>query len=481
MMITRSLAFKWIATLLLTSLVGVVLVGLFAYRTTVTEFDRLRLEQVQASFVNEATTYYESTGSWNGFDDWLHQQQRSSNQGNQGNQGNPGNQGGGGGSPFQFCALVDSNNIVVVDAGPYHIGDRLPPETTDQGIAITLNGQQVGTVLTATPPPGPDPREQQYLDRTNQALLIGAIGAGAAALLIGLLLSRHFLRPLTELTEAIGAMKHGELSQQVQVRTHDELGELAQAFNQMSAEVHRANQLRTQMTADIAHDLRTPLTVITGYLEGLRDGTLKPTPTRFDVMYDETLLLKRLIDDLRTLSLADAGELKLVYQSIQPRDLLEQIQQSFEPLAQEQQIALKTEAEADLPDVQVDRERMAQVLANLVSNALRYTPAGGSVTLIARAQSNAVQLIVRDTGSGIPEDKLPNIFERFYRVEESRYQSQGESGLGLAIARSIVEAHHGTISAESKLGAGTSMIITLPAQPTSAKPSIPAEITATPI
>src|SRR5579871_2314684 len=167
MMITRSLAFKWIGTLLLTSLVGVVLVGLFAYRTTMTEFDQLRLEQAQAAFVNEATTYYETNQSWTGFEDWLQTQQRSSNQNNQGNPGNPGNPGqgggGGGGSPFQFCALVNSDNIVVVDAGPYHIGDQLSADQIAQGVAITLNGKQVGTVLTAAPPPT-DPRQQQYLD-----------------------------------------------------------------------------------------------------------------------------------------------------------------------------------------------------------------------------------------------------------------------------------------------------------------------------
>jgi len=450
---TRSLTFKWVATLLLTSLVGVVLVGMFAYRTTVAEFDRLRVEQAQAIFVDQVTSYYQTHHSWAGLESWLHDQQSSAyGYGYSYQPDSP---------PVQLCALVDANGVVVIDSGSYLVGENVSSQQRDTGIPILIDNQQVGTVLLAAPPPGPDPREQSYLDRTNQALLIGAVGAGAAALLIGLLLSRRFLRPLSELTAAIRAMRHGDLSQQVQVRTHDELGELAQTFNQMSAEIHRANQLRQQMTADIAHDLRTPLTVITGYLEGLRDGTLKPTPERFTVMHDETLLLKRLIDDLRTLSLADAGELKLMVQAVQPRDLLEQIRQSFEPLAQEQQVTLQVQPDENLPTLQIDRERMTQVLANLVSNALRYTPAGGVVTLLARQQGQSVQLVVSDTGSGIAEDQLSNIFERFYRTEESRSQSQGESGLGLAIAKSIVEVHHGTITAESRLGAGTSIIITL--------------------
>jgi signal transduction histidine kinase len=283
------------------------------------------------------------------------------------------------------------------------------------------------------------------------------------ALLIGIVLSRQFLRPLSELQKAISAMRQGNLNQQVQVRTQDEIGELAAAFNQMSAKIHHANQLRQQMTADIAHDLRTPLLVIAGYLEALVDGTLKPTPARFKAMQDEATLLKRLVEDLRTLSLADAGELRLILQAIAPSELLEQVKQSFEPIAEQQQISLSVQTDAGLSDLSIDRERMVQVLANLVTNALRYTPEGGVITLLARKHQSGVQLVVTDTGAGIAEDKLPNIFERFYRVEESRTQSEGESGLGLAIAKSIVEAHGGSITTTSRLGEGTSMVITLPA------------------
>jgi signal transduction histidine kinase len=274
-------------------------------------------------------------------------------------------------------------------------------------------------------------------------------------------LSRQFLRPLSDLTKAITAMKYGDLNQRVQVRTHDELGQLAETFNQMSAEIHRANQLRRQMTADIAHDLRTPLMVISGYLEALHDGTLPPTPERFEAMNNEAILLKRLVDDLRTLSLADSGELKLALQSVQPRDLLEQVRQSFEPIAHERHIALRLEADLDLPDVRMDRERMVQVLGNLVTNALRYTPVAGVITLGAHQGMSGVRLIVSDTGSGIEQDKLPYIFERFYRTEAARSQNEGESGLGLAIAKSIVEAHGGQIAAESRVGKGTSILITL--------------------
>ncbi|MCB9450230.1 MAG: HAMP domain-containing protein [Anaerolineaceae bacterium] len=450
----RSLAFKWTATLFLTSLIGIILVGVFAYRATVSEYDRLRSDQARASFIEDVTAYYQANQTWVGLEDWLRVEPDPNIP-----PGIP--------QPPQQFALVDTNGIVVFGHGPFHTGDVLPASALTDGTPILLDGEQIGTALLAQPPPELDPREQLYVDSTNRALLIGALGASATALLIGLLLSRQFLRPLAELTEAITAMHSGNLDQRVQIRTRDELGILSQTFNEMSANLHRANQLRKQMTADIAHDLRTPLTVIAGNLEALRDGTFKPTPERFRVMSDEVGLLQRLVEDLRTLSLADAGELKLVYQPIQPGELLEQAKQVFEPIATEQQTALYVESSANLPVVEVDRERMAQVLANLLANALRYTPAEGTVKLLAREQTSSLQLIVEDSGEGIPENKLPYIFERFYRTDESRHEDQGASGLGLAIAKSIVEAHHGTITAESRVGQGTTMVITLPwKQPT---------------
>ncbi len=448
----RSLALKWIVTLLITSLVGVVLVGAFAYRTAITEYDRLRVEQGQTSFAERATAYYQENHTWDGFDEWLREAGKSS-----------GTQGGF--FPVDFFTLADADGLIVWERGPFETGKQASAEMISGGIPITVDNERVGTVMLAMPPPELDPREQRFIEGTRRILLLAAIGAATTALFLGILLSRHFLRQLSELTKAITAMKQGDLNQQVQVRTHDELGELAETFNQMSAQIHRANQLRKQMTADIAHDLRTPLMVISGYLEAMRDGTLQPTESRFEAMNQEVVLLKRLVEDLRTLSLADAGELKLFYQSVHPHELLEQVKQSFEPIAEEKQIALKVEAGAELPPLQIDRERMVQVLANLVSNALRYTPSGGSITLRATQRQEGVELIVADTGSGIPEDKLPNVFERFYRVEESRQEIQGESGLGLAIAKSIVEAHHGTIAAQSRMGVGTSMTITLQRAP----------------
>ncbi len=450
-MMLRSLAFKWTMTLLLTSLIGVVLVGVFAYRTTSTAYDQLRADQAQALFIQNITTYYQTNQTWAGLEAWLRAD------------ADPAAPRDGFRFPDQY-ALVDLNNAVVLGHGPFHVGDVVDAYKLAEGSPLLIDGLRVGTVLEAQPPPDLDPRERQYINATTQALLIGAVGAGAMALVVGLLLSRQFLRPLSELTRAITAMHSGDLDQRVEIRTRDELGLLARTFNEMSSNLYRANQLRKQMTADIAHDLRTPLTVIGGYIEALRDGTLKPTPARFQAMSEEVNLLKRLVEDLRTLSLADAGELRLMGATLPPRELLERVAESFQPVAASAEVQLQVHVSAGVPNIWIDSERMVQVLGNLVTNALRHTPEGGSVTLTAAQQADKVALTVTDTGSGIAPDDLPKVFDRFYRADPSRTSDGDESGLGLAIARSIVEAHKGTITAESTLGKGTTMTILLPAQ-----------------
>ncbi len=442
----RSLAFKWTVTLLLTSLIGVILVGIFAYRTTVTEFDRLLTDQAVETYTAIVTNYYNSHETWDGLEAWLNYENRSNDRSQRRRL-----------PPF---ALVNTDGVVVADHPPLEMDQRLPERVLSKGTPIIVDGERVGTAILAQPPQL-DPREQRYVESTNRALLIGAIGSSTTALIVGLLLSRQFLAPLADLTRAITAMHSGVLDQHVEIRSEDELGTLAQTFNEMSAKLARANQLRQQMTADIAHDLRTPLTVIGGYLEALQDGTLKPTPERFRVMYEEVTLLQRLVEDLRTLSLADAGELPLVPTETAPGNLLERVQDSFQGTAAAANVTLSVDAPPNLPLVRVDEERLVQVLGNLVANALRHTPTGGSITLGAAHDAAGVRLRVQDTGEGIPPEELSRIFERFYRGDPARHTGGGASGLGLAIARSIVEAHGGTLEASSTVGEGTTMTIRL--------------------
>jgi signal transduction histidine kinase len=474
---SNSLTVKLTLAFLTVSLIGVALVAVFSRLITEREFERFRLEQTRSDFITQLTVYYQSHGSWQGIDKAMSQPGpflRPQEQPEGGLPPRPLAQPGGGpppqppegGSPpppLRF-GLVDRNNVVVLAGGSYRLGEQVPAAALEQGVPVIIEGQQVGIVFN-NPRPSRNPLEEQYLARTNQAVLIAAGGATVIALGVGIFLARTLTRPLRELTSAILAMGQGDLAQTVPVRSQDELGRLARAFNQMSTGLARANQLRRQMTADIAHDLRTPLTVMSGYLEAMREGDLKPTPARIEAIYAETQQLKRLVADLRTLSLADAGELSLKRQAVAAPELLARVATAHNHQASQQHISLSVRAEPGLPLIEADPERLVQVLGNLVSNALRYTPDGGQIVLTAQSQARALLLQVRDTGSGIPPDELPHIFHRFYRADKSRQQTAGESGLGLAIAKAIVEAHGGRIWVESELGKGTMFAITLPAHP----------------
>ena len=233
----------------------------------------------------------------------------------------------------------------------------------------------------------------------------------------------------------------------------------------MSADLSQARDLRRQMTADIAHELRTPLTVILGHTEALSEGQLPPDAETFEILYDETKRLNRLVEDLRTLSLSDAGELHLNRSMVPPEDLLERAAASRKPEANAKGIELKIEIDKELPEVEVDTDRMTQVLINLLDNALRYTPENGMITLSGLKIPDGVAISIKDTGPGIPEKDLPHLFDRFYRGDKSRQRDEGGSGLGLAIARSLVESQGGRIRVESQSGEGAAFIIELPMAP----------------
>jgi len=469
---TRSLVFKLVLAFLVVSVTGAVLTTLFARWATFQEFDRLVLEQTQNNFLASATAYYQTNGSWLGVREYFHRlaaapapqprpdQRPPLPQPQPEDRNRPAQQ------PRSYVfAVADQDGRVVLPAGRYRLGNHISADELAQGIEIEVDDQVVGTALVTGEPPPLAPQEVRYLGRTNQSSLYAALAAILISLFLGIFLARTFTRPLRELTTATRSMAKGDLEQQVPVRSQDELGELAASFNQMSADLARANELRRQMTADIAHDLRTPLSVITGYTEALRDGVLPSTPETFQTIHKEAEHLSRLVEDLRTLSLADAGELTLIRQLVHPRELLGRTAAAHLPRAQQLEIDLHVTADASLPSVNVDPERMAQVLGNLVSNALRHTPAGGQISLAASQQRNNVLLTVQDNGIGIAPNKLRRIFTRFYRGDEARQAHEGESGLGLAIAKSLVELHGGTISVESTLGEGTTFTIALPVVP----------------
>ncbi|MBN1316499.1 MAG: HAMP domain-containing protein [Anaerolineales bacterium] len=448
-----SLTLKLTAAFVGVGLVAVILVAIFAQTTTVQEYNRLRIDQIRSNFISAAEEYYLEHDSWIGVFDTLRQAPPKP----------------GGAEPMLFV-LVDQNGKIIVPGGPFRMGDQAPANLVEKGTDINLNGEVVGTVLPIDAPPPREPAEETYLSNINQALIRTGLISIAIALLLGTLLARTITRPMRELTRATRAMAQGELEQCVSIRSQDEMGELASSFNQMSADLARANRLRREMTADIAHDLRSPLAVIRGYAEALRDGDLPPTQETFQVIYQEVEQLNRLVDDLRTLSLADAGELALNRVAVQPRYLLERAASAHTPRANQSGIKLQVEEEENVSQVLVDPERIAQVLDNLVTNAIRYTGGKGCITLSAGQHDHSVYLSVQDTGPGITPEDIPRVFDRFYRGDSARQTDEGESGLGLAIAKSLVELHGGTISVQSNPGEGTTFTILLPSIPSELDP-----------
>ena len=425
------LTYKLTLAFLIVSLIAIGLAALFIWTTTSIEFNNYLIGQRQSQFVSAVTNYYQTYNQWADVDTALRSQGLLP----------PFAQPGSAPPDPQPFALADQNGVVIIPGNGYQPGQKIQMSVLAKGVGIEINGLVVGTVLTTGQTPTRSPGEDKYLASVNQSLWLAGLGGMGIALILGLLLARSLTRPVRDLTAATHAMAQGKLEQEVPVRSKDELGELAASFNQMSADLARANQSRRQMTADIAHDLRNPLTVIGGYIESLKDGKLASTPKRFSIMQAEVQYLQRLVDDLRTLSLADAGELAIHRQPAAPGEWLERVAAVYGHQAEQQRISLRVQAESDLPEINIDLERMEQVLGNIVSNALRYTPEGGEISLSAKQTDGSLIVSVKDNGSGISPEVLPHIFERSYRGDPSR--SGNESGLGLAIAKSIVELHGG--------------------------------------
>jgi two-component system OmpR family sensor kinase/two-component system sensor histidine kinase BaeS len=290
----------------------------------------------------------------------------------------------------------------------------------------------------------------------------------ALPLLAGFLALRVFrgvTTPMADVMEAADAVAEGNLSARVPVPEHgpDEFINLAESFNRMAQELEQADQRRRNLTADVAHELRNPLHIIQGNLEGVLDGVYEPTDEHVVATLEETRLLARLVEDLRTLSLAEAGELPLRKETVDVVELLVDVRTSFSGQVEAAGLELRVGVLGDLPTIVGDVERLEQVLNNLVANAVRHTPRGGRITLEARHADGGVRIVVSDTGEGIPPEDLPYVFDRFWRGDRARSRGGGaSSGLGLAIARQLVEAHGGRIDVESEVGVGTTFVLELP-------------------
>jgi len=433
------------------ALVSIVLIVLLVRWNTGTEFSRFVVDRRGADLVQSLADYYSVNGSWEGVEKTTLSGTAPPIPGN-------------GPSREPFFTLADQNGLVI-SAGPgYHPGEQVQQQELERGISIDVDEKTVGTLVMGRVPFERNPREEEFIQRTTLMLVYSALGASIVALLIGIILSRTLTRPIRELTAATHAVADGELGRQVTVRSKDEMGELASSFNKMSTDLARSTETRKQMTADIAHELRTPLSLILGHAEAVHDDVLPPTKENFEIIREEALRLEQLVDDLRTLSLADAGELNFNPQPVSPQKLLRDLQASYQHIANQKNVSIQLDVASELPMLNIDPGRMAQVLTNIFDNALRHTPDDGQISLSAQNVQDGVELSVQDSGPGIEGEDANRIFERFYRTDSARHRDDGGSGLGLAIARSIVEMQQGRIWAESEPGQGLKIVIRFPIQ-----------------
>ena len=303
---------------------------------------------------------------------------------------------------------------------------------------------------------------QLMYNEIGRYFIFGALLAVIVAIMLTIVISRPILAPIRALTMAAQKLGKGDFSQRVNIKDESEIGTLATTFNSMAHDLQRDEQLRKDMVADIAHELRSPLTNVRGYIEAVRDNVLKADAGTVNSIYDETMLLSRLIDDLQELSLAEAGELKLYCQIEAISVLIDQATTAIHARAVDKGLSLVSQPNTGLPTVNIDFLRIKQVLLNLLENAIAHTPAGGTITIGAVEKDGMVEISVTDTGEGIPTEELQNIFERFHRVDKSRSRQTGGTGLGLTIAKYLVEAHKGTIGVESEPGKGSRFFFTLP-------------------
>jgi signal transduction histidine kinase len=345
------------------------------------------------------------------------------------------------------------------------VGLPMPPDvpvwTRPLDGPALAQGPMFGVAASLEPPPLFD-REQVFVNAVSRSLMLGVLVGGGVAIGLAVAFSRRILRPIGALTTAARRLERGELDQRVVVHGSDEIGQLGHAFNAMADGLARTERLRRTMVTDVAHELRTPLTNLRGYLEALREGVAQPRPEVIDSLYEETMLLNQLVDDLQDLTLSEAGQLELRREPTDLPALLTAVAQALRPQVEARKICLDVDWPADLPRVDLDPKRVGQVLRNLLANALRYTPEGGRIRLDVRQESERVVVRVQDTGPGIPAEHLNNVFERFYRVDASRTRGTGGSGIGLSVVKQLVEAHGGRVAVDSAPGRGATFTFTLP-------------------
>ena len=443
---TSSFRLKLFGVLLAVIAVGVGVVFVLADRAVDRNFRTLSLElgtaharDVQSVFED----YYAKRGSWAGVQPLL---------------GDPANTMGG----LHELVIADSERRVIATSVPSLRGTRIATDELRAGIELRTGSRIVAFLVPVEALDVLSGPERSFRSAVRRAILTAGMIAALVAMALAVLLVRQLTRPLGRLAAAAEHMAEGDLRQEVTVESRDEIGRLADSFNAMSRGLDRSEQLRRRLIADIAHELRNPLAVLKADLQALLDGVYPLTKAQIASLQDETLLLEHLVDDLRTLSLADAGELVL---RREPTDLVATLRRftaSRHTIAQAKGVELDLDTPLTPVIVSIDADRVRQVLTNLFTNAVRHTPQGGRITITAQEAGNEVRVAVADTGPGIAAAKLGDVFERFWRADQSRARETGGSGLGLAIAKQLIDAHGGRIHAENQPEGGARFVFTLP-------------------
>ena len=298
-------------------------------------------------------------------------------------------------------------------------------------------------------------------DHLGELLAAGAIAAGVA-LLMTRWLARGMTKPLRDMAQAARRMERGDYGQRVVTGSVDEVGQLAQAFNRMSAELDQLERLRRDLVANVSHELKTPISALRAHLENLLDGVEQPDPQTLQVMLAQSERLGRLVDQLLELSRLESGDVPLQREEVALAPLVSEVLSEIEVALADRRVEVRGEVPVDLPSVFADRERLHQVLFNLLDNAVRYTPSGGRIALAWRAQDEGAVFEVRDSGIGIAQEHLPRLTERFYRVDRSRSRETGGTGLGLAIVKHVLVRHQGRLLVDSAPGQGSTFRAWLP-------------------
>ena len=461
-----SLYQKGLLAFALVILIAVAAVLLLVSRQTETGFRQYallysgRAQSIGAGLL----TYYRTHGSWEGVQAALPALTPAMGMPQGMGRGGSGRVGEMGNAEIWDFRVADASGRVVAHLNGVP-GGKLTSTQQARALPLIVEGATVGYLL----PDAVSARsfvlggpEAQFIQQVRAALWTGAGVAFLAALLVSGLLVRGIVAPVQRLTQAAEQIAQGDLDVRAAVSANDEIGQLGRAFNAMAESLARSQVIRRAQTADIAHELRNPLAVLRGTLEAIADGVYAPTPENLDPALAQVQTLTRLVEDLRVLALADAGELHPARARLAPGTLLARVAEAHRLPLEEQELTLTCVLPDALPDISGDSDRLAQVVGNLLANAAHHVPAGGTVQLTAAVEEGGLIARVIDDGPGVPETDLPRLFERFWRGDPSRSRDTGGAGLGLAIARRIIEAHEGRMWAEATPGGGLTVAFWLP-------------------